>query len=174
MGDSNNHCCENNVATVILIFRWTVSIFHCGRIVLPHLNTPMLMVWGNPSQAQHVLMTGIVRRQLPSLKSATWRNNGERAWNGSRFEHHIHLLHGERSRGEMRHVMLWSWLRPICRVLLSQCTQDCANNTFNSSAHSYTVTIDWLSKLITADNIWLHILDMDVYQLHACLYEASK
>ena len=33
------------------------------------------------------LDTGIVRRQFPTLRGTTWRNNGTSAWNGFRFEH---------------------------------------------------------------------------------------
>ena len=29
----------------------------------------------------------LLRRQFPSLRGPTWRNNGRSAWNGSRFEH---------------------------------------------------------------------------------------
>ena len=43
-------------------------------------------------QAQRRLMTGIVRRQFPSLKT-TWLNYGSSKQNGSRFEHHIRILH---------------------------------------------------------------------------------
>ena len=41
---------------------------------------------GSTSRAQRPLTTGIVRRQFPSLRGTTWRNNGRSEWNVSRFE----------------------------------------------------------------------------------------
>ena len=56
-------------------------------LLLSYLNTPMLKAWGSASRAQRPLTTGIVRRQFPSLRGTTWRNNGRSAWNGSSFEY---------------------------------------------------------------------------------------
>ena len=53
----------------------------------PYLNTPILKAWGSASRAQRHMTTGIVRRQFPSLRGTTWRNNGRSAWNGSRLEY---------------------------------------------------------------------------------------
>ena len=60
---------------------------------------PLSKVWGSESWARRPLPTGIVRRQLPSLRSTTWRNNGSSTRNGSCFEHHIHILNGEYIHG---------------------------------------------------------------------------
>ena len=56
-------------------------------LLLSYLNTPILKAWGSASRAQRPLTTVIVKRQLPSLRGTTSRNNGKSAWNGSRFEH---------------------------------------------------------------------------------------
>ena len=56
-------------------------------LLLPYINTPISKAWGSASRAQRPLTTGIVRRQFPSFRGTTWRNNGRSAWNGSRFEH---------------------------------------------------------------------------------------
>ena len=52
-------------------------------------------------------MTGIVRRQFPSLRGTTWRNNGSSTRNDSHFEHDIRILNEEykHSRGEIENVM---------------------------------------------------------------------
>ena len=77
-------------ATSQLSLKFSDSLWICFIVVellLPYLNTPILKAWGSASLAQRSLQTGIVRRQLPSLKGTTWRNNGRSAWNGSRFKH---------------------------------------------------------------------------------------
>ena len=57
------------------------------EIVKTNINTPIWKAWGSASRAKRPLPTGIVRRQFPSLRGTTWRNDGRSAWNGSRFEH---------------------------------------------------------------------------------------
>ena len=77
-------------ATSQLSFKFSDSLQICFIVVglpLPYLNTLILSPWGSASRAQRPLTTGIVRRQVPSLRGTTWRNNGRSAWNGSRFEH---------------------------------------------------------------------------------------
>ena len=61
--------------------------FIAVETVLINLNTPIWKAWGSASRALRPLTTGIVRRQFPSLRGTTRRNNGRSAWNGSRFEH---------------------------------------------------------------------------------------
>ena len=46
------------------------------EIVKTNLNTPIWNAWGSASRAQRPLPTGIVRRQFPSSRVTTWRNNG--------------------------------------------------------------------------------------------------
>ena len=86
---------------------------------------------------------GIVRQQFPVAKGATWRNNGSSTRNGSRFDLDDRHLSGEYGHpwGEIKNVMLWLWLRPICRGLLSQCTRACANSTSNPSGYAVGI---WL------------------------------
>ena len=43
-------------------------------------------MWGGALRAQRPLPTGIVRRQFPSLRGTTWRNNGRRTRKVSRFK----------------------------------------------------------------------------------------
>ena len=80
------------VKSSITIFNYVcklfVSMFYCGKnIFLTNLNTSIWKAWGSVSRAQRPLTMGIVRRQFPSLRGTTWRNNERSAWNGSRFEH---------------------------------------------------------------------------------------
>ena len=65
------------------------------EIIKTNLNTPIWNAWGSASRAQRPLPTGIVRRQFPSVRGTTWRNNGSSTRNGSRFEHDNRLLGGE-------------------------------------------------------------------------------
>ena len=78
---------KSNVTTSIKVLRFVVNMFIVVGLRLPYLNTPILKAWGSASRAQRPLTTGIVRRQFPSLRGTTWRNNGRSAWNGSRFKH---------------------------------------------------------------------------------------
>ena len=91
----------------------------------PHLNTSIWKVQGIASRAQRPLTTALWDNNFPSLKGATWRNNGKSTRNGSRFDLNDRHLSGEYGHpwGEIKNVMLWLWLRPICRGLLSQCTR---------------------------------------------------
>ena len=54
-------------------------------------------------------LTGIVRRQFPSLRGTTWRNNGRRMWNGSRFEHICAIY------VEITNIHGWNWK---CHVII--------------------------------------------------------
>ena len=65
------------------------------EIIKTNLNTPIWKAWGSASRVQRPLPTGIVRRQFPSVRGTTWRNNGSSTRNGSRFEHDNRLLSGE-------------------------------------------------------------------------------
>ena len=102
----------------------------------PHLNTSIWKVQGIASRAQRPL-TALWDNNFPSLRGDTWRNNGSSTRNGSRFDLDDRHLSGEYGHpwGEIKNVMLWLWLRPICRGLLSQCTR--------ASANGYAVGI-WL------------------------------
>ena len=62
-------------------------MFYCGRVAFTVFKHAILKAWGSASRAQRPLTTGMVRRQFPSLRGTTWRNNGRSAWKGSRFEH---------------------------------------------------------------------------------------
>ena len=113
---------KSNITTFNYVYRFIVHRFYFGRILLKDLNTPILKVQGSALWAQHPLTAGSVRRQFPSLRNTTWRNNGSSTRNGFRFEYHIRILRGEswHSLGEIENIMLSSWLRPTCRCLLSQ------------------------------------------------------
>ena len=76
-----------NVTTFIKVLRFVVNTFIVVELLLPYLNMPVLKAWSSASRAQRPLTTGIVRRQFPSLRGTTWRDNGRSAWNGSRFEY---------------------------------------------------------------------------------------
>ena len=95
MEDSTNYCCQKQRHK----FRSSSQIrclcirFIVVGLLLPYLNTPISKAWGSASRAQRPLTTGIVRRQFPSLRGTTWRNNGRSAWNGSRFEHICAFYH---------------------------------------------------------------------------------
>ena len=70
---------KSNVTTSIKVLRFVVNMFIVVGLRLPYLNTPILKAWGSTSRAQRPLTTGIVRRQFPSLRGTTWRNNGRSA-----------------------------------------------------------------------------------------------
>ena len=109
----------------------------------PHLNTSIWKVQGIASRAQRPLTTALWDNNFPSLRGAMWRNNGSSMRNGSRFDLDDRHLSGEYGHtwGEIKNVMLWLWLRPICRGLLSQCTRACANSTSNPSGYAVGI---WL------------------------------
>ena len=78
---------KSNITIFNYVCRCLQICFIAVEIVLRNLNTPIWKACGSASRAQCPLMTGIVRRQFPSLRGTTWRNNGRSAWNGSPFEH---------------------------------------------------------------------------------------
>ena len=79
---------KSNVTTIIQVIRFVVNMFYCGKVVFTVFkHADMLKAWGSVSRAHRPLTTGNVRRQFPSLRGTTWRNNGRSAWNGSRFVH---------------------------------------------------------------------------------------
>ena len=76
---------KSNVTTFIQILRFVVNMFYHGRVdftVFKHAETKGVR---QRFTSTAPLTTGIVRRQVPSLRGTTWRSNGRSAWNGSRF-----------------------------------------------------------------------------------------
>ena len=109
----------------------------------PHLNTSIWKVQSIASRAQRPLTTALWNNNFPSLRGAPWRNNGSSTRNGSRFDlddRHLSEEYGH-PWGEIKNVMFWLWLKPICRGLLSQCTRACANSTSNPSGYAVGI---WL------------------------------
>ena len=73
---------KSNIITFSYICRLIVTMSYCGRMLIMVLNTPISKVWGRASRAQRPLPTGIVKRQFPSLRDTTWRNNRSSTRNG--------------------------------------------------------------------------------------------
>ena len=73
-----------------------------------HLNTSIWKVQGIASRAQRPLTTALWDNNFPSLRGATWRNNGSSTWNGSRFDLDDRHLGGEYGHpwGEIKNVMV--------------------------------------------------------------------
>ena len=60
-----------------------------------HLNTSIWKVQGIASRAQRPLTTALWDNNFPSLRGATWRNNGSSTRNGARFDLDDRHLSGE-------------------------------------------------------------------------------
>ena len=85
---STNYCCQKQLHSFHSSSQIRCKyVFVVVGLLWPYLNMSILKAWGSGSRAQRPLTTDIVRRQFPSLRDTTWRNNGGSAWNGSRFEH---------------------------------------------------------------------------------------
>ena len=97
---------KSNVTTFIQVLRFVVNIFYCERVaftVPKHADIKGVR--------QRPLTTGIVRRQFPSLRGTTWRNNAMSAWNGSRFEH-IRAFYVE-----ITNIHGWNWKCDVIIVI---------------------------------------------------------
>ena len=63
-------CGKSNIEHSIMFADSLLICFIVAEFILIDLNTPILKVWDSTSQAQHPLITSIVRQQFPSVRAS--------------------------------------------------------------------------------------------------------
>ena len=86
--DSINYCSQKQRHNFHSSFQIRCKYVIVVGLPLPYLHTPISKARDSASRAQYPLTMGIVRRQFPSLRGTTWRNNGRNAC--KRLSKHIY------------------------------------------------------------------------------------